>query len=239
MAAAAPARPYFVTPHAVHRWCQRVAPADTPAEAAHHIQQALAHTRPEWRCPGTEGTVIVAAPWRGRAVLLVVDEHPPGGTCPAVVTVGGASHRRRWARWADARARGLVRPAHRRWLPGERDALIDWVTCVPLPEIARRLGRTPKAVTRYCEREGIYPTRQDLLASGDAARAYGVRAQWLTAQARAGRFPGAQRVPGGRWWLFPQPEPGTPARACATNRPHIQAVHSASGAPGGVCAPAS
>lgn len=98
----------------------------------------------------------------------------------------------------------LLRPAHRPWSAAERDYLIDRLTTTPLAEIARRLGRTPKAVSRYCEREGLYPTRQDLLTSGDAAPLYGLTPQRLTALARAGRIP-ARRVPGGTWWLFEPP----------------------------------
>ncbi len=92
----------------------------------------------------------------------------------------------------------------RRWTPAEEEYLAAQLTRRPRAQIARRLGRTEKAVARYCERRGWYPTRMDRLTSGMLARETGLSPQRLTALARAGRL-AARRVPGGRWWLFDQP----------------------------------
>lgn len=67
--------------------------------------------------------------------------------------------------------------------------------------LARRLGRTAKAVRQWRERNGVYPTQYGWLRSGEAAVETGMTAQGLTRAAREGRI-SARRVPGGRWWLF-------------------------------------
>ncbi|MCC6312671.1 MAG: hypothetical protein IT337_01560 [Thermomicrobiales bacterium] len=95
---------------------------------------------------------------------------------------------------------GLSR-AGKHWSAAEELTVIALVDRLTVAELARRLGRTEKAVTRWRERHGVYPTTAGWLTSGWAARESGYSAQRLTALARAGKT-SARRVPGGRWWLF-------------------------------------
>lgn len=97
------------------------------------------------------------------------------------------------------------------WSRAEELLVIQEVDRLRTETLARRLGRTPKAVRRWCERNRVWATDGGRLTSGWAARASGYTPQALTAMARAGRI-GARRVPGGRWWLFdPDALPRKPA----------------------------
>lgn len=89
----------------------------------------------------------------------------------------------------------------RRWTRAEMVYVTTWLPYRRAAVIAARIGRTEKAVCRWCERHGHFPTTQHLMTSGRAARYAGVSPQALTALAR-GRLISARRVPGGRWWLF-------------------------------------
>lgn len=89
----------------------------------------------------------------------------------------------------------------RPWTRQEAVFVTTWLPYRTVPAIAAALGRTEKAVRRWCERHGHYATTELLMRSGRAARLAGCTPQRLTALARAGRIR-ARRVPGGRWWLF-------------------------------------
>lgn len=69
-------------------------------------------------------------------------------------------------------------------------------------QIGAYLGRTPKAVRQWRERNHIAPTRTTArwMTSGEAARMLGVSQQTVTRWCRTKQIP-ARRVPGGRWWL--------------------------------------
>lgn len=211
------ARPYFVTPHAVNRYRERLDVKATPAQAIERIQAAL--QEPVFERPGRDGSRIVGCRLthdgrNTRFCAVVIQE--PGREWSAVASVG------EWWRWhehrdlwGDApkppasvqaalrRGRTPQAPARhgKRWTYDEEDFACQRLHIWTPEAIARRLGRTPAAVARwlYTWRQG--PTRQTWLTSGQAAKLAGCTQQWLTRLAKAGRAR-ARRVPGGRWWLF-------------------------------------
>lgn len=67
--------------------------------------------------------------------------------------------------------------------------------------LARRLGRTPKAVLRWCERNRVFPCRGSWWTTGQAAQVTGLSPQHLSALCRQRKLR-SRRVPGGRWWLI-------------------------------------
>lgn len=89
----------------------------------------------------------------------------------------------------------------RRWTVDDEWVVLTRVRVWRVETIARRLGRTPKAVRRWCERNRVAPTTDEWVTSGIAAGLTGLSPQRLTALARAKRIR-ARRVSGGSWWLF-------------------------------------
>lgn len=89
----------------------------------------------------------------------------------------------------------------RPWTTDECHFVSSHIRIWRVETIAARIGRTPKAVRRWCERNRVAATRDEWVTSGIAAEMTGLTPQGLTKMARAGRVT-AQRVPGGRWWLF-------------------------------------
>lgn len=71
--------------------------------------------------------------------------------------------------------------------------------------IARKLGRSVKAIENRSRRTGCWPTKGDLMTSGEAAKISGWSQQWCIKLAKREKFK-AKRVPGGRWWLI---DPGS------------------------------
>lgn len=67
--------------------------------------------------------------------------------------------------------------------------------------IARKLGRTPKAVLMKARKLNCWPTNGELMTSGEAAKISGYTQQWCVKLAKKKKVK-AKRTPGGRWWLF-------------------------------------
>jgi excisionase family DNA binding protein len=89
----------------------------------------------------------------------------------------------------------------RRWTVTEQTFVVDRLTIWRIETIAAHLGRTPKAVIRWCERHGQAVCHQDLWTTGMVGAAIGRSDATVRRWAREGRIP-ARRVPGGRRWLI-------------------------------------
>lgn len=89
----------------------------------------------------------------------------------------------------------------RRWSEEEIQLVSDWMLMRTPAEIARRLGRSLRAVEQICVKHHLYATRQHYVTSREAARITGLSQQWLTELVRTKRLR-AIRIRGGRWWLF-------------------------------------
>lgn len=89
----------------------------------------------------------------------------------------------------------------RRWTASEECAVVIRIGRQSIPAIARRLGRTERAVRHWCDDHHVCATRDEWVTSGVAAKLTGYTPQGLTKMARSGRIR-AHRIPGGRWWLF-------------------------------------
>lgn len=96
---------------------------------------------------------------------------------------------------------GIVDRHDKAWTLEEVDYVKDNISLMRRSSIAMKLGRTEKAVARWCEKARICPTHDTWITSGWAAEMSGVSPQYLTRLAREGRIK-ARRVPGGRWWLY-------------------------------------
>ena len=86
--------------------------------------------------------------------------------------------------------------------------IVQKVHCVSDAAIARRIGKSPRAVYNWRMRHHVYPTKRHLITSGEAARILGVTQQWIVKLAKARKLH-ARRTPlsfnnasGRRWWLF-------------------------------------
>lgn len=77
--------------------------------------------------------------------------------------------------------------AGRRWTLEEGEFVLARLCLWRVETIARHLGRTPRAVRRWLERNHQAPTLHDLVTSGQASASTGYTPQALTAMARAGR----------------------------------------------------
>lgn len=175
------ARPYFITPHAVQRWQERVDRAATAAAAIRDVQLALQAESAE--VPARDGAVLRRVQWRGRWVIFVINPQgggpaEPANGCrwPSVITIGGASHLRRWRRAMGEplpprpRSRpAILRAAPRRFTEAEETFIVDRLTSMTPAAIGRRLGRTEKSIRQWMWRRRQAPTRQDLLTSSQAA----------------------------------------------------------------------
>lgn len=87
------------------------------------------------------------------------------------------------------------------WTLAEDFALMGMIGTMRPATIARRLGRSERAVIRRCNRLHLAASKDGVVTSGVAAQLTGLSPQYLTRLARQGRIP-ARRMPGGRWWLF-------------------------------------
>lgn len=88
-----------------------------------------------------------------------------------------------------------------RWTWAEDATLTLNVQRQSVETLARRLGRSPRAVRKRFRRLNLAPTRDEWLTSTQAAAVMGCTPQWVTHLARQGRIR-ARRVPGGAWWLI-------------------------------------
>lgn len=70
-------------------------------------------------------------------------------------------------------------------------------------ELARRIGRSERAVKRWCAKERICASKSCAcwVPSGVAAEMTGYTQQYLTGLARQRRIR-SHRMPGGQWWLL-------------------------------------
>lgn len=114
-------------------------------------------------------------------------------------------HRRpRWrGRFPGATCNTGTRPERygRRHSEDEIQLVSDWLLYLTPQQIARRLGRTVRAIEDICKKHHIAATRHGYLTSTEAARKTGLSPQYLTELARAKKLR-AIRIRGGRWWLF-------------------------------------
>lgn len=184
-------RPYFVTPHAVARYRERVE-LILPRQAIADVQQAL--QSPAWTVERDDVTFHGCVSPTGRRYIAVVCPPLPGREWPAVVTIG-----EHW-RWHEYRTRWQG-TGKRRFTADEEQFISDRLPIWTLDAIARHLGRTRQSVERYCWRKHHAATTQDLVTSGQAAALTGRSPQRITALARQGKIR-ARRKPGGRWWLI-------------------------------------
>lgn len=91
--------------------------------------------------------------------------------------------------------------AGKRWTAAEAISAALWVGRYRDATIARKLGRTPKAVRQWRERQRLFPSTQEWLTTSQAAELAGVSDRAMRRWARAGRV-NAHRLPGGRRWLI-------------------------------------
>lgn len=96
-------------------------------------------------------------------------------------------------------------PRHgRRWTEAEIQYVADHVHCYTRERLARRLGRTPRAVENLQARHpGLSATTGEYLTSQQLADLTGYSPQHVTHLVRTGRLR-ARRKPGSTWWLFDQ-----------------------------------
>jgi len=90
---------------------------------------------------------------------------------------------------------------NRKWTAEEDFILILYRQTWTNKTIAKKIGRSIKAVENRSRRISCWPTTGDLMTSGEAAKMSGWSQQYCTMLAREKKVK-AKRVPGGRWWLF-------------------------------------
>lgn len=88
-----------------------------------------------------------------------------------------------------------------RWTDEDMEFAAAHLTRWTRAQIARGLGRSPRAVEQWQQRSHQWATTQTLLTASEYARQVGRTPQTIAAQCRRGTLP-ARRVPGGRWWLI-------------------------------------
>jgi len=118
-----------------------------------------------------------------------------------------------------------------RWRDDEIDLLGALVTKCTRVTIARKLGRTPRAVEAMQQRRrGLCPTQQVYVTARQAALRVGLSPQYVETLCRRGRIK-AHRVPGGRWWLVSDREIGRLSDVMDRRHPAATAAATAAGEP--------
>lgn len=111
--------------------------------------------------------------------------------------------------------RGVRR--YRRWTAADACNLIAWRRRYTVATIARRLGRTERAVVAYSYAHRCYPWDGSWYTPIEVARLLGVTRQCVTGWCARGVLR-AQRVPGSRRWLI---APGSVEALVRLRRPDV------------------
>lgn len=97
----------------------------------------------------------------------------------------------------------MTPPNHgKHWSDRDAGQAATMVTTYCYQTIAKRLGRTEWGVRRYLAKRHNTPMQMHLATTAEVAAAWGCSVQYVARMARQRRIP-AQRVPGGRNWLYP------------------------------------
>jgi excisionase family DNA binding protein len=96
-----------------------------------------------------------------------------------------------------------VKNYKKKWSADEDFCLILWRSIYKPETIAKRLGRTVYGVEWRSKKLKCWPTKDDLLTTGQASELTGYCTEWLARMAKTGKIK-SRKVPGGKWWLFKQ-----------------------------------
>lgn len=105
----------------------------------------------------------------------------------------------------------------RRWTATEECNLIAWRRRYTVPELARRLGRSPRAVVQYSYVHRCYPWDGSWYTPIEVARLLGLTRQCVTGWCARGVVR-ARRVPGMRRWLI---DPASVEALVRARRPEL------------------